>query len=244
MKSLKLSDSLEIAIRDSSLQDTIGALAEIGLDEAINEGLIREIPIIGTLVGMTRGVLSVRDRMFLKKIASLLQEIDSVPASVRQKMVDAINASAAYNLKVGEKLLYIVDKCEDHEASAQVGRLFKSFLDGRISYADFLRLARAIDQLHSTDLKEFMNSDWDDLSPEEGSIYLGTCLVSVDPLEIRVEDETDHDMGSPYRVENGTLKISVTRLGWVLRAVLSTNDIPPTPPKRSFSGFPWNESPS
>ena len=224
MKSQKnLAESIEDAIRDPSLQDTTSALAEIVIDGILEEGVLRDIPILGTAFGIARTVASVRDRLFLNKLRSLLFEIHEVPVSERQKVIQDLNSSAEETLRVGEKLLYIVDRCEDHEAAAMVGRLFRAYLEERLPYWEFLTYARIVDTLPQEEIIDFVNSDWDTIDAGNASPLLACGLVSLFPPSVSVSDQWDPDRaGQRYVVNSSELAVSVTPRGSKLRAVLAT----------------------
>ena len=220
------SDGLEAAVRDPSLQDTTAALAEVALDAVMQDGVLRDIPLVGSLLGLGRAALTIRDRVFLNKLRHLLTEIVDVPVEQRQEMIDEINQSEDFTIKVGEKLLYIVDRCEDHQASGLVGILFRAFLEGSLDYSDFLRLTLIVDRMHFDDLMVFARSEWEHCPAEEASAYLGTGLVELDPMYIRVEDQWDWKASEKYIVEGGELTATVTVLGRELRGVLAPKKQP------------------
>lgn len=79
-----LTDSLEQTLGDPGLQDSAAALAEVVLDSALDPGVTKDIPIIGTVVALSRASVAIRDRLFLKKLLHFLQELDAVPPEKRQ----------------------------------------------------------------------------------------------------------------------------------------------------------------
>jgi hypothetical protein len=119
--------------------------------------LLREIPVVGSLLGIGRMAATIADRLFIKKLCHLLHELESVPVAQREKMIAGINDSPHTEVKVGETLRYIIDRCLDHVASRHIGRLFKAYLEGNIEYETFLRLAACIDRLLANDLECFLS---------------------------------------------------------------------------------------
>lgn len=47
----------------------------------------------------------------------------------RQKMISDIDSSQKYKIQVGEKLLYIIDKCDDYTKSGIVSLIFKAYIE-------------------------------------------------------------------------------------------------------------------
>lgn len=226
MEELSNTKGLEAVVRDPSLQDTTAALAEVALDAVMKDGALRDVPLIGSLLGLGRAALTIRDRVFLNKLRYLLIEIKNVPAVKRQEMIDDINRSEQFSIKVGEKLLYIVDRCEDHQSASLVGMLFRAFLEGTLDYSDFLRLTSIVDRMHYDDLMVFARSVWGNCPAEDATVYLGTGLVELEPINIQVEDQRDWKAREKYVVEGGQLTVKVTALGRKLRSIITTEKQP------------------
>jgi hypothetical protein len=66
-----LEESLVRSIAKPNLTELAADLAEVGLDQLLQEGVLRDIPVLGTLVGLYRTVGIVRDRLFATKVQSL-----------------------------------------------------------------------------------------------------------------------------------------------------------------------------
>ena len=67
----------------------------------------------GTFVAIkTAG--NIQDRLFLNKILTFLFHLKDTDAYQRQEMINDIDRSGIYQVRVGQKLLYIIDKCDDH----------------------------------------------------------------------------------------------------------------------------------
>ena len=121
--------------------------AENILDSIMKDGIVKELPIIGTLFGINNLALTIKDKIFLKKIIYFLNGINHISVSKRQEMIDLVNNSSIQKVKVGEKLIYILDRCEDHISAKYLAQLFCAFLEAKLSYQDFLRGARIIQNI-------------------------------------------------------------------------------------------------
>lgn len=67
--------SLTKTLKSSDLQNVTGNLAEVVLDSTLESGVAKDIPIIGTIIGLGKLSVSVRDSLLLKKIDIKLQTI-------------------------------------------------------------------------------------------------------------------------------------------------------------------------
>ena len=231
----KLSNSLEHTLKDSDLQNVTVGLAEVVADSLMEKGIAKEIPIIGTVIGLGKAAMGIKEILFLKKIIYFISELKNISATKRHEMIDEIDKSGRFRTKVGEKLLYIIDKCDDHEKSQIVARLFSAFLSEIISYDEFLRASHIVDQVILEDLKWFVDCGWekedgwkfrveerdDHLTLEEAGNIATSGLVELVSPEVMVRDQDDwKNMGEKYIVEGSELTVRISDLGKKIRKIL------------------------
>ncbi len=63
-----LSKSLEHTLKNSDLQNVTIGLAEVFKDSLMEDGIAKDIPIIGTVIGLGRASIGIKEIFFLKKI--------------------------------------------------------------------------------------------------------------------------------------------------------------------------------
>ena len=231
----KLSSSFSQTIKDSDLQNVTIGLAEVFADSLIEDGIAKDIPIIGTVIGLGKASMGIKEILFLKKIIYFISELKNVSATKRHEMIDKIDKSGKFRTKVGEKLLYIIDKCEDHVKSQIIAVLFSAFLSEKISYEEFLRASHIVDQVILDDLKWFIESGWekeDDWKyriedrdnhltlDEAGNIAISGLVELVSP-DVMIRDQDDWKKASdPYIVEGSELTVRISEIGEKIRDIL------------------------
>ena len=228
-----LSVSFEDTIKDSDLQKVTIDLAETITDSLLNNGLLREIPIIGTIVGLTKASFNISERLFIKKIMYFLSEIRNINVEERNRLISEIENSDKQRIKVGEKLLYILDKCDDHITAKYLAIAFTAFLHKELTYSEFLRCSNVIQKLFIYDLELFINTDVSKLEvyvDSHGSglsdfqnslISSGICATEIDG--ITVDDEDDYESGRRYKVDGGSTYIYLSEIGLKLKNILKKN---------------------
>lgn len=154
-----LSDALESTIKESELQNITIELAEIIGDTFLKDSILKEIPILSTIMGLGKGYIGIKDALFTRKLIRFLKEISEISPNVRLDEINKIETSKEYEIKVGEKLLYIIDKSEDSQKAEIVGKLFKAFLKHKITYEQFLKCCHVIENLFIKDLFNFLKLD-------------------------------------------------------------------------------------
>ncbi|MDZ7740300.1 MAG: hypothetical protein U5Q03_00650 [Bacteroidota bacterium] len=146
-------------------------------------------------------------------------------------MIDFIDKSEKQKIKIGEKLIFILDKCDDYLDAKYVGQFFRGFLENKITYEEFLKGARIIQDIFIGDLEYFLESDISKIeieasteeAPDEDTFPLinsGICGFGYNPT--RVEDQWDHKMTDKYLVSGGEVVIWTTAIGKKLKGILKT----------------------
>ena len=90
------SNSFEKTLKNTDLQNVSIDLAEVAIDQLIDDGVFKDIPILGTIYGVGKAALQIREILFLKKIIYFLTEIKDVPPYKREQMVETINTSEKF----------------------------------------------------------------------------------------------------------------------------------------------------
>lgn len=171
-------ESFDETIVDSDLSSIPADLLEQSIDAIMEDGILQSIPIVRTIVGAIKTAGNIQDRLFLNKILSFLFHLKDVDPRQRQEMINNIDRSGIYQVRVGQKLLYIIDKCDDHTKSAYVARIFKAFIQRHISYSEFLRTVYAINNISSEDLQAFLQIPYgQDLDSIDCFYYIQAGLV-------------------------------------------------------------------
>ncbi|MGC4021836.1 MAG: hypothetical protein QM734_07885 [Cyclobacteriaceae bacterium] len=135
-------------------------------------------------------------------------------------MISEIDESEEFGVKVGEKLLYIIDKCDDHEKARLIAKMFAAYVNEKIKYTDFVKAATIIDRAMIDDLMWFIQGDWVKLSIEESGDVMNYGLFEIEPISISVERAGQEDFGDGFKIKGGEIKTQITDIGRKIRGVL------------------------
>ncbi|MBW4055501.1 MAG: hypothetical protein HIU83_08860 [Proteobacteria bacterium] len=147
---MNIGTSLVKSIFSAGAAEIAGDVSELALDDVLNEGVLKDIPVFGWLIKGYRVVSTVKDRIFLKKIAMFLQGA-TVEIRRKEEFVDKLS-DLSFCQKVGENLILLLDRQDNLEKAFILGKSFAAYLSGSIEYDMFLRLAATIDRALITDL--------------------------------------------------------------------------------------------
>ncbi len=207
----QLSEALTETIKDDNFQGVIADLSETGLDAVLKEGVLRDLPFIGSIVGLAKAGVSVRDVLFMKKIQAFLYQLKNTNVEDRRKEIEKIDNDPSYKTKVGEKLLHIIDKCDDAEKAGYSGRLFRYYIDGKIDYENCLRAIKCIELTFLPDLKWFIETEYKTWDIADAGDLVGSGLMSV---VYTAPGQNWNDVGG------GSLKVEASSIGKLIKELL------------------------
>jgi hypothetical protein len=145
----------ESLLTKSDLSEVAIDYAEIFIDRTLAEGILKEIPVIKTVLATMDFANSFGRYLFTKKIYQFLFELTSISEDKRAQKINEINESKQYQSKIGEIIFEQLEKVESDYKPKMLGRLFKAFIEEKISFSEYLRLASAIQFCFVLDLIEF-----------------------------------------------------------------------------------------
>ena len=98
------------AIKNSDIDELSFTIGKCAIDKILDENLIKDVPIIGSVVSFAKLGLQIHDYLFIKKIASFLFGLSEVTFDKRKEFIEKLENSEKDRIKVGEKLLFILDQ--------------------------------------------------------------------------------------------------------------------------------------
>ena len=148
--------SPEVAIMDSvaraELTEIAVDFAELTIDALLDDELLQAIPIVGTVARLYRSSVSIRDRLFLRKVLGFLKEFDDIPKEDRERFVEELDASEGTRAKAGAALMLLLDRLDDVDKPQLIGRLYRAKLEQRLSFEELRRFCMIVERSHLPDI--------------------------------------------------------------------------------------------
>lgn len=138
--------SLMSTIARSDLSALAIEIGEVALDELLADGLLREVPVLSSLVGLTKAGVQIANYLLIRKILRFLYHLEDVSEEKRTQFVDQLRRSGTLK-QVGEQLLLLLHRLDDMQKPELVGRVFRAYLEGRIDHRTYRRLCTAVDRI-------------------------------------------------------------------------------------------------
>ena len=146
--------SLENSL-SSDICDIVGDLAEVGLDAIMEDGILKDIPILSTVVGLYRIGHTIRERHEIKQLALFVAELNRgcIDESKRKQLIEKLNSDTRKSKQEMEYILVVLDSYLEYEKPQMLARLFIACSQEIITWAEFAEYASMVKQLIPGDVK-------------------------------------------------------------------------------------------
>jgi len=174
--------SIDESLKSPELNQIGIDAAEAILDNSLTDSLIKEIPILSILWGGGKVIMSLSDKIFTNKLLACFSSFKDVDHSIRREIIEKIDKDPKYQLKVGEKLMYLIDKSEDRTIAGLIGILTKALFEKVINYEQFIVYSRMVTQLGYYNLKVLATSNSNTMMLGAAGEYIAAGFFEIDTL--------------------------------------------------------------
>ena len=129
-------------------------LAEPALDALLDSGVMKEIPVLGSILKIAQITSSIPNLIFSKKAQRFVDAAYSNP-EMKEEILGKIESSEEKRRTAGEAVVMALDRSDDLEKASIIGWMFSIYLIGQLDLVLFRRLCRAVDLAFVDDLKNF-----------------------------------------------------------------------------------------
>lgn len=153
----KIVPSFQESLFDGS-KDFIEDIVEVGIDSVLDEGLLKDIPIVGFLVGTKNVIQNLQDRNLLNQTLQFIKEFNSGKIEkekiekYKKKLIDSKQAEKELG-----RVLLILNSNIDIEKSKMLARLFRNYIDEKINWDEFCEFSEIIKNMFLSDINFFKN---------------------------------------------------------------------------------------
>lgn len=175
------SESMELTMDKGNLS-VLKDLGEVAIDAVMDDGVLRDVPILSTVVGVGKCIRNVSDVLFAKKLIAFLYGLNDVDAKKREEAVAKWERDAKYRIHVGEALLNMINRCDDTQKAKWLSQLFFELVLKRGESELFMRAEKILSSLSVMDMMNFLaipQSSFPELSIEDGEPYANSGLYRV-----------------------------------------------------------------
>ena len=148
--------SLAVSIEYGNLS-FVGDIGEVLLDTALEDGVLKDIPVLGALVGVGKCIKNVYDIRFAKKLIAFLYPIKDVPLGQRAEALNRWEIDQNYRGEVGDTLLGMIERCDDTVKAVWLSKFFYQMVLISNNPRLFMRAEKILSSLSVMDVQAFLN---------------------------------------------------------------------------------------
>jgi hypothetical protein len=139
---------------ESDLTEKIAEIAELGLDAILEDGLLRDVPLLSTAVAVFKFGTKIKFAHEVKKLATFI-------SSLNNRLVDKESISK-HKARITEYkdrkreleyLLVVLEKYLEYEKAGLLAKLYIAYLDEIIDWNKFLAYSVVVNQILSQDIE-------------------------------------------------------------------------------------------
>jgi hypothetical protein len=122
---------------------------EIALDRFLDDTIVKEIPILKSVIALVKTGKSIKDYLFMKKILAFLTNIQDIP---KEKVDTFIQENKDKTKEIGMSILLIIESLNEISKAELIGKLFRLVVEKEIDDTIYLKLCYIIDKCYFEDI--------------------------------------------------------------------------------------------
>lgn len=175
---------------DDNLKDIGDNIIELGIDSILKDGLLKDIPIVNTIVSTCKFGKNIHDRNLLKQTLIFIKEFNSNSRTekAQQSIIKYKERLNSDPKKVEEELgrvMIILNRNIDNIKTCILAKLYLSYIQEEISWDEFCDLSEVNEKMFTIDiniLKDIYlnNTDFDEKKLHNYQRLVSTGLIKND----------------------------------------------------------------
>lgn len=171
-------DPIKLPKVSDSVVDGLGAVSDIALEIA------GTIPGVGPALEIANKLRSIVDTLFARKIVKFLNEFGQLSPESRNEFFERLAAKDETE-RFGETVLLLLEKADDPEKPAVIGRLIRAAVLDKFSLEIAFRLCAIVNRSYFLDLKKLEEFESENTGSDAD---ISSSLMSLGLLKIAGED--------------------------------------------------------
>lgn len=163
--------------------DNVNTLIEYGeilLDTKLHDGIIKDIPILGSILNIIKIGDSISDIYFIKKLQKFIipiSELTSLEYNEYNEYYNELNNDECLQEKINDNLILLINSSNDIDKPEILGIIFKAYIKQSISYDSFMQYSSFINMTNSVQIKLLKEQTKKELPLEIGQLMSSSGLA-------------------------------------------------------------------
>jgi len=129
---------------------------ELAIDTALDSGVLKDIPLVSTVVGLFNVVGTVKDQLLATKLIRFLNQLSELPTKDRVIMLENLNENNKFSGRVGSVVIEILDRMESEKKPELAAKCFAAYAKEEISFEELRRILLAVERVPSFDIENLV----------------------------------------------------------------------------------------
>lgn len=144
----QIEKAISQGLADTSV-DLIQDFTEMGLDEFVDNPVLKEVPFVKAFLGLAKGVLAIREIHFAKKLFTFFKTFHRGDVSEEKRLtfLTRFNSEQTYRNAVVEQTAVLNDRFISEKKSEALANLLRAHVNLCFDWEEFVRLAETLDSL-------------------------------------------------------------------------------------------------
>ena len=197
------------------VSDIAGEYAELGLDALVEDGLLKDIPVVSTAVAVYKIGKSIHERYHVAKLVAFLNEINKGIADEekRDKYREKFSNNEKFRNIELEYILILIDRYISFDKPQILAKLYLAYLDNDITWPEFTKFAEIIERLICGDIQYLNAEKLSSITSDELAIDSVLRLQSVGLVSQNVALDTHYDPNKSNLIINNPTGYLITPTG-------------------------------
>lgn len=144
-------------------KDIVIDYAELGVDSILKDGVLKDIPIVGSIATVFKFGKNIYDRNLLKQTLTFIEELNN--GTVSEDKLIAYKSTIENNPKKCEeeleRILLYLNNFMDKEKSIRLSKIFKAYIRTEITWDEFCEYSEIINRLFTQDISMLIGLERD-----------------------------------------------------------------------------------
>ena len=146
---LSLVDSWAQSLVREDLESILKDSLEVALDAILDDGLLKEIPVVSTAVSVYKIGHAIKERHYIRKLVLFLYEIRSgnIDEKTKQQYIQRITKDKRSTQRELEYLLILLDRMISERKVLFLAKIYLAYIRNEVDWTLFCKLSEVIDHL-------------------------------------------------------------------------------------------------
>lgn len=140
----------------SGMSDSLTEIAELGLDSVLQDGIIKDIPVFGTIASLCKTGINLKERYFIKQTARFMTSFRD--GTISEEKLSAYREKLEMDPGRAEeevgRVILLLDRMFEEQQARMLGYFYKAYVKGTIEWNTFVELSEVNARMFISDYKE------------------------------------------------------------------------------------------